>query len=61
MVGRELGLPANMVDRQPFPGPGLGVRCTGAITRDRILAEVPGICRVCYELSPKPIATVEWE
>ena len=138
VVGRELGLPANMVDRQPFPGPGLGVRCTGAITRDRlnalreadaivreeidaagldiwqyfcvvpdyratgvrdgkrafewpciircintvdvmtaevpeldwallkkmtarILDEVPGICRVCYELSPKPIATVEWE
>ena len=143
VVGRELGLPASMVERQPFPGPGLGVRCTGAITRDRlealreadaivreeieaavaagnaelpwqyfavvpdyratgvrdgkraydwpciirvinsvdvmtatvpeldwallhrmcdrILAEVPGICRVAYELSPKPIATVEWE
>ena len=138
VVGRELGLPADMVDRQPFPGPGLGVRCTGAITRDRlaalreadaivrkeieaagldiwqyfcvvpdyratgvrdgkrayewpciircintvdvmtaevpelpwpllekmtdrILAEVPGICRVCYDLSPKPIGTVEWE
>ena len=138
VVGRQLGLPASMVDRQPFPGPGLGVRCTGAITRDRlaalreadaivreeidaagvdvwqyfcvvpdyratgvrdgkrafewpciircintvdvmtatvprldwdllermtnrILSEVPGICRVCYELSPKPIATVEWE
>ena len=138
VVGRELGLPESMVERQPFPGPGLGVRCTGAITRDRlnalreadaivreeidaaglkvwqyfcvvpdyratgvrdgkrayewpciircvdtidvmtatvprldwgllermtnrILAEVPAICRVCYELSPKPIATVEWE
>ena len=138
VVGRQLGLPASMVDRQPFPGPGLGVRCTGAITRDRlealreadaivreeidaagldvwqyfavvpdyratgvrdgkrafewpciircintvdvmtaevpelewsllkkitsrILSEVPGICRVAYELSPKPIATVEWE
>ena len=138
VVGRELGLPESMVERQPFPGPGLGVRCTGAITRDRlnalreadaivreeidaaglkvwqyfcvvpdyratgvrdgkrayewpciircvdtidvmtatvprldwdllermtnrILAEVPGICRVCYELSPTPIATVEWE
>ena len=138
VVGRQLGLPASMVDRQPFPGPGLGVRCTGAITRDRlealreadaivreeidaagldvwqyfavvpdyratgvrdgkrafewpciircintvdvmtaevpelewpllkkmtqrILDEVPGICRVAYELSPKPIATVEWE
>ena len=138
VVGKQLGLPDNMVYRQPFPGPGLGVRCTGAITRDRlealreadaivreeidaagldiwqyfcvvpdyratgvrdgkrafewpciircintvdvmtaevpeldwpllkkmtsrILSEVPGICRVCYELSPKPIATVEWE
>ena len=143
VVGKQLGLPDSMVDRQPFPGPGLGVRCTGAITRDRlnalreadaivreeidaasaagqmdrpwqyfcvvpdyratgvrdgrrafewpciircintvdvmtatvpeldwallhkmcdrILAEVPGICRVAYELSPKPIATVEWE
>ena len=139
-VGRALGLPASMVDRQPFPGPGLGVRCTGAITRDRlhalreadailreefdiagltsqvwqfftvvpdikttgvidgkrlgnwpciiravntvdamqvtvpridwdvlekitnrILNEVDGICRVCYDMSPKPIATIEWE
>lgn len=138
VVGRELGLPESMVERQPFPGPGLGVRCLGAITRDRlealreadaivreeieaagvdawqyfcvvpdfratgvrdgkrayewpaiircintvdvmtatvpeldwallkrmtdrILGEVPGICRVCYDLSPKPIGTVEWE
>ncbi|MBR1757096.1 MAG: glutamine-hydrolyzing GMP synthase [Lachnospiraceae bacterium] len=38
VVGRALGLPANMVDRQPFPGPGLGVRCPGAITRDRLAA-----------------------
>ena len=38
MVGRELGLPVGMVDRQPFPGPGLGVRCPGAITRDRLEA-----------------------
>ena len=37
-VGRVLGLPNNMVDRQPFPGPGLGVRCPGAITRDRLEA-----------------------
>ncbi len=38
VVGKALGLPASMVDRQPFPGPGLGVRCTGAITRDRLHA-----------------------
>ena len=38
VVGKALGLPDNMVYRQPFPGPGLGVRCTGAITRDRLEA-----------------------
>lgn len=38
VVGEALGLPANMVYRQPFPGPGLGVRCPGAITRDRLNA-----------------------
>ena len=138
--GVELGLPYEMVYRQPFPGPGLGVRCLGAITRDRlealreadailrdefakaglnktvwqyftvvpdfksvgvrnnersydwpviiravntidamtatieqiewpilmkitdrILAEVPMVNRVCYDLSPKPSATIEWE
>ena len=140
VIGRELGLPEGMVERQPFPGPGLGVRCLGAITRDRlealreadailreefaaaglegkvwqyfvsvpdfratgvrdgvrafewpaiiravntvdamtadvpeldwallkkitarICAEVPGICRVVYDLTPKPIGTIEWE
>ncbi len=139
-VGIALGLPESMVYRQPFPGPGLGVRCVGAITRDRleavresdailreevesfgytdkiwqfftvvpdmcsvgvkndhrvydwcviiravnsvdamtatvpelpwellkkvtnrILAEVDGVCRVAYDLSPKPISTIEWE
>ena len=138
--GIELGLPAEMVYRQPFPGPGLGVRCLGAITRDRlealresdailrdefakcgldkkvwqyftvvpdfkavgvrnhersmgymvviravntidamtasieridynilekicarITAEVPSVSRVCYEITPKPVATIEWE
>lgn len=140
VVGAALGLPDAMVHRQPFPGPGLGVRCLGAITRDRleavresdailreefdkagltqkvwqfytavpdfrstgirkdrrvfdwpvivravntldameasvpeidwsvlkrittrILSEVPGVCRVLYDLSPKPPGTIEWE
>ncbi len=140
VVGKELGLPDAMVFRQPFPGPGLGVRCTGAITRDRleavresdailreefaknglegkvwqyftvvpdikstgvknnkrswdwpviiravntrdamtatvenvsfdllqhitarIVAEVPGVNRVLFDLTPKPTGTIEWE
>ena len=140
VVGKALGLPDNMVYRQPFPGPGLGVRCLGAITRDRlecvresdailreefaknglegkvwqyftvvpdfrstgirdgkrcfeypviiravntkdamtatvenvpfellqhitnrILNEVKGVNRVCYDMSPKPCSTIEWE
>ena len=140
VVGKALGLPDSMVYRQPFPGPGLGVRCVGAITRDRleavresdailreefakagldktvwqyftvvppvtstgvrdgkrvdawpvviravntvdamtatvatpdwplmqkitdrILAEVPNVNRVLYDMSPKPPATIEWE
>ena len=139
-VGEALGLPHSMVYRQPFPGPGLGVRCVGAITRERleqvresdailreefakagldqkvwqyftivpdirstgirnhargwerpviiravntqdaitasieeipyailgkivnrIVNEVPGVNRVLYDLSPKPVATIEWE
>lgn len=140
VIGKALGLPANMVDRQPFPGPGLGVRCLGAITEDRleavresdailreefeeaglagkiwqyftlvpdftstgvrdgkrcdewpviiravntkdamsavvpeidfalmqkitnrILNEVEGVNRVCYDFTPKPCGTIEWE
>lgn len=140
MVGKTLGLPDSMVFRQPFPGPGLGVRCLGAITRDRLEAvresdailreefeknglsgkvwqyftaipdmktvgvrdgkrvdewfvilravntvdamsatieeipysllnhitkrivnEVPGVCRVVYDLTTKPTGTIEWE
>ena len=47
VVGKALGLPDNMVYRQPFPGPGLGVRCVGAITRDRLdaLREADAIVR----------------
>lgn len=51
VVGKELGLPDEMVFRQPFPGPGLGVRCTGAITRDRLeaLRESDAILREEFE------------
>ncbi|MBQ3847228.1 MAG: glutamine-hydrolyzing GMP synthase [Clostridia bacterium] len=47
VVGKTLGLPDGMVYRQPFPGPGLGVRCVGAITRDRLesLREADAIVR----------------
>ena len=51
MVGSALGLPDSMVYRQPFPGPGLGVRCLGAITRDRLhaLREADAILREEFE------------
>ena len=52
VVGKALGLPEEMVDRQPFPGPGLGVRCLGAITRDRLnaLREADAILREEFEI-----------
>ena len=52
VVGKALGLPAEMVDRQPFPGPGLGVRCLGAITKDRLhaLREADAILREEFEI-----------
>ena len=56
-VGAALGLPDSMVYRQPFPGPGLGVRCTGAITKDRLEAvrEADAIAREEIEkLNPVP-------
>jgi len=51
-VGRALGLPSSMVDRQPFPGPGLGVRCLGAIDRERLnaLREADAILREEFEI-----------
>ena len=51
VVGKALGLPDSMVYRQPFPGPGLGVRCPGAITRDRLnaLREADAILREEFE------------
>jgi len=52
VVGKALGLPDEMVNRQPFPGPGLGVRCLGAITRDRLhaLREADAILREEFEI-----------
>ena len=59
VVGKALGLPDNMVYRQPFPGPGLGVRCVGAITRDRLeaLREADAIVREEIEKLP----SVPWQ
>lgn len=57
VVGKALGLPDTMVYRQPFPGPGLGVRCVGAITRDRLnsLREADAIVREeLGKLNPTP-------
>lgn len=61
VVGRALGLPAEMVDRQPFPGPGLGVRCLGAITRDRLhaLREADAILR--EEFDKNGLAGKVWQ
>ena len=53
VVGEALGLPHGMVYRQPFPGPGLGVRCLGAITRDRLhaLREADAILREEFDIN----------
>lgn len=61
IVGKALGLPDNMVYRQPFPGPGLGVRCTGAITRERLeaLRESDAILR--EEFAKNGLADKVWQ
>ena len=61
VVGKALGLPSEMVDRQPFPGPGLGVRCLGAITRDRLhaLREADAILR--EEFANSGLAGKVWQ
>ncbi len=61
VVGKALGLPVEMVDRQPFPGPGLGVRCLGAITRDRLTAlrEADAILR--EEFDKNGLARKVWQ
>ena len=61
VVGEALGLPHEMVYRQPFPGPGLGVRCLGAITRDRLFAlkEADAILR--EEFDKNGLAEKVWQ
>ncbi len=61
VVGEALGLPHTMVYRQPFPGPGLGVRCLGAITRDRLhaLREADAILR--EEFAQSGLAEKVWQ
>ncbi|MBQ7172287.1 MAG: glutamine-hydrolyzing GMP synthase subunit GuaA, partial [Clostridia bacterium] len=59
VVGKALGLPDNMVYRQPFPGPGLGVRCVGAITRDRLEALREADAVVREEIGKLP--SVPWQ
>ena len=61
VVGEALGLPHGMVYRQPFPGPGLGVRCLGAITRDRLnaLREADAILR--EEFDKNGLAEKVWQ
>lgn len=61
VVGSALGLPDDMVNRQPFPGPGLGVRCLGAITRDRLAAlrEADAILR--EEFAKNGLAGKVWQ
>ncbi len=61
VVGKELGLPDNMVYRQPFPGPGLGVRCTGAITRDRLEAVRESDAILREEFAKAGLQGVVWQ
>ena len=60
-VGKALGLPENMVERQPFPGPGLGVRCPGAITRDRLEAVRESDAILREEFAKNGLAGKVWQ
>ena len=60
-VGSALGLPDSMVYRQPFPGPGLGVRCTGAITRDRLEAVRESDAILREEFAKNGLAGKVWQ
>ncbi|MBO4562761.1 MAG: glutamine-hydrolyzing GMP synthase [Clostridia bacterium] len=61
VVGKALGLPDNMVYRQPFPGPGLGVRCLGAITRDRLEAVRESDAILREEFAANGLAGKVWQ
>ncbi len=61
VVGKALGLPDNMVFRQPFPGPGLAVRCPGAITRDRLEAVRESDAIVREEFANAGLAGKVWQ
>ena len=61
IVGSELGLPDGMVYRQPFPGPGLGVRCVGAITRDRLEAVRESDAILREEFAKNGLAGKVWQ
>ncbi len=61
VVGKALGLPDNMVYRQPFPGPGLGVRCLGAITRDRLEAVRESDAILREEFAAAGLAQKVWQ
>ena len=61
IVGKQLGLPDSMVYRQPFPGPGLGVRCVGAITRDRLEAVRESDAILREEFAKNGLAGKVWQ
>ena len=61
VVGEALGLPHSMVYRQPFPGPGLGVRCLGAITRDRLEALREAVAILREEFDKNGLAGKVWQ
>ena len=61
VVGKALGLPDNMVFRQPFPGPGLGVRCVGAITRDRLEAVRESDAILREEFAANGLEGIVWQ
>jgi GMP synthase (glutamine-hydrolysing) len=60
-IGRQLGLPASLVLRQPFPGPGLAVRCLGEVTRDRLRALREADAIVRHEVESRGLQEGLWQ